>query len=463
MERSSMSGRKYFGTDGVRGTANTEPMTAETALKIGTAAGRYFTNGDHRHSVVIGKDTRLSGYMIEPALTAGFTSVGMDVILVGPLPTPAIAMLTRSLRADLGVMISASHNPYQDNGIKLFGPDGFKLSDEVELEIESMMDNGLGEGLVAPERLGRARRMDDATGRYIESAKQSFPRGRRLDGLKIVIDCANGAAYKVAPAVLWELGAEIVPVGVTPDGFNINKNCGSLHTQLMRESVLSHGADIGIALDGDADRLVLCDEHGTVIDGDQVLGLIGKSWHDQSLLTGGAVVATVMSNMGLEKFLEGHGLRLERTAVGDRYVVERMRSDGFNLGGEQSGHIVLGGHATTGDGLVAALQVLAEMVVRDRPASELLKVFDTYPQLLKNVRLSDKATADAVLAGQTVSDIVADGEGRLNGKGRILLRKSGTEPLIRVMAEGEDDALVRQVVDDIVAVIEKAAVARPIQ
>lgn len=449
--------RKYFGTDGVRGTANTEPMTAETSLRLGMAAGRYFTRGDHRHTVVIGKDTRLSGYMIEPALTAGFVSVGMDVILVGPMPTPAVAMLTQSLRADLGVMVSASHNPFQDNGIKLFGPDGYKLSDEVELEIEAMMDNGLAEGLAAPARLGRARRMDDASGRYIEAVKRSFPTGRRLDGLKVVIDCANGAAYRMAPTVLWELGADVIKVGVTPDGYNINKDCGSLYTQLLRETVLMHGADIGIALDGDADRLVIVDEHGVIIDGDQVLGLIGASWQARGVLTGGGVVATVMSNMGLEIYLKDLGLDLIRTAVGDRYVVERMRANGYNLGGEQSGHIVLGGYATTGDGLIAALQVLAEMVERDRPASEILRVFDAYPQTLKNVRLANKATADALLKAPEVLAAVQSAEGTFKGKGRVLLRKSGTEPLIRVMAEGEDAAKVEKAVDEIVAVIEAAA------
>lgn len=452
-----MSGRKYFGTDGIRGTANTDPMTAEIALKLGMAAGHYFKRGDHRHTVVIGKDTRLSGYMIEPALTAGFVAVGMDVALLGPISTPAVAKLTRSLRADLGVMISASHNPYQDNGIKLFGPDGYKLSDEVELTLEALMDNGLEDMRVSPSRLGKVRRIDDASGRYIESAKQAFPRGRRLDGLKVVIDCANGAAYRSAPQVLWELGAEVIKVGVSPDGMNINKDCGSLYTQLLRETVLLHGADIGIALDGDADRLVLCDEKGVVIDGDQVLGLIGKSWKDQGLLKGGAVVATVMSNMGLESFLKAEGLALERTAVGDRYVVERMREAGFNLGGEQSGHIVLGDHATTGDGLVAALQVLGEMVLRDCPASKLLRVFEPYPQLLKNVRLRDKSQADQLLDDAQVKQAVLDCDAAFAGKGRILLRKSGTEPLVRVMAEGEDKALVEKAVATIVAAIETAA------
>jgi phosphoglucosamine mutase len=452
-----MSGRKYFGTDGIRGTANTPPMTAEVALRLGMAAGRHFTQGDHRHSVVIGKDTRLSGYMLEPALTAGFTSVGMDVILVGPMPTPAVAMLTRSLRADLGVMISASHNPYQDNGIKLFGPDGFKLSDDTERLLEEMMDNGIAEGLVAPARLGRARRMEDAAGRYIEAVKQTFPRGRRLDGLKIVVDCANGAAYRTAPTVLWELGAEVVKIGVDPNGFNINKDVGSQHVQALRETVLMHGADIGIALDGDADRVVLCDEHGVVIDGDQVLGLIGKAWKERGTLDGGAVVATVMSNMGLAKFLEAEGIDLRRTAVGDRYVVECMRAEGFNLGGEQSGHIVLGGHATTGDGLVAALQVLAEMVQRRQAASKVLRVFTAYPQTLRNVRLRDKGQAEHLLQDAGVARAVAAGEERFNGEGRVLLRKSGTEPLIRVMAEGLDQGLVDAVVDDIVTAIEAAA------
>ncbi len=449
--------RKYFGTDGVRGTANVEPMTAQTALKIGMAAGRIFTNGDHRHTVVIAKDTRLSGYMIEPALTAGFVSVGMDVVLCGPLPTPAVAMLTRSMRADLGVMISASHNPFQDNGIKLFGPDGYKLSDDMELAIEDLIDNGLDDGLAAPARLGRARRIEDASGRYIEAAKQAFPRRMTLDGLKIVIDCANGAAYRTAPTVLWELGADVVKVGVSPDGININKDCGSLHTQLLRETVLMHGADIGIALDGDADRVVLCDEKGSVIDGDQLLGLIGQSLKARGELTGGAVVATVMSNMGLEKFLEAQGLDLIRTAVGDRYVVERMRADGFNLGGEQSGHIVLGSHATTGDGLVAALQVLAEMIKRGQPASKVLRVFDPFPQLLRNIRVADKALADSLIVSDSVTRAVQDGEKRFAGKGRVLLRKSGTEPLIRVMAEGENQDLVDAVVGEICDTIQRAA------
>lgn len=447
--------RKLFGTDGIRGTANIDPMTAEMALKLGMAAGRHFTRGEHRHMVVIGKDTRLSGYLLEPALTAGFIAVGMDVVLLGPLPTPAVAMLTRSLRADLGVMISASHNAYQDNGIKLFGPDGFKLSDEDEIEIEHKMFNGLEAYRVGSDHLGKAKRLDDAVGRYIEYAKSSFPRGLRLDGLKIVIDCANGAAYKVAPTVLWELGAEVIPVAVSPDGFNINKDCGSLHTQTLQTQVVAHGAHLGIALDGDADRLVLCDEKGTVIDGDQVMGLIGLTLAKSGKLTGGGIVATVMSNMGLEKHLAGHGLHLHRTNVGDRYVLERMRRDGFNVGGEQSGHIILSDHSTTGDGLVAALQVLAALVEAGRPASQVLHLFDPFPQVLKNVRVIGKP--DAVLALDGVEAAIAAGEARLNGTGRVLIRKSGTEPLIRVMAEGEDKALVDTVVDDIVATISAAA------
>ncbi len=447
--------RKLFGTDGIRGTANLDPMTAETALKLGMAAGRHFTRGSHRHVAVIGKDTRLSGYLLEPALTAGFVAVGMDVVLLGPLPTPAVAMLTRSLRADLGVMISASHNPYQDNGIKLFGPDGFKLSDEDELEIEHMMFNGLEGYRVGSDHLGKAKRLDDAVGRYIEYAKSSFPRGLRLDGLKIVVDCANGAAYKVAPTVLWELGAEVIPVAVNPDGFNINKDCGSLHTEAMRTQVVTHGAHLGIALDGDADRVVLCDEHGTIIDGDQLMGLIGASWKASGLLKGNAVVATVMSNMGLEKFLAGHGIALHRTGVGDRYVLERMRKDGFNVGGEQSGHIILSDHSTTGDGLVAALQVLAAIVESGKAASEVLHLFDPFPQVLKNVRVA--GAPNAVLDHAAVKAAIAEGESRLNGSGRVLIRKSGTEPLIRVMAEGEDDSLVGAVVDDIVAAIKDVA------
>jgi phosphoglucosamine mutase len=448
--------RKLFGTDGVRGTANVEPMTAETAMRLGMAAGHYFTRGAHRHTVVIGKDTRLSGYMLEPALTAGFTSVGMDVVLLGPLPTPAVAMLTRSMRADLGVMISASHNPFEDNGIKLFGPDGFKLSDDAESQIEAHMENGLASHRVAPSALGRARRLDDALGRYIEHTKNTFPRGLRLDGLKIVVDCANGAAYKVAPTILWELGAEVVPVGVTPDGFNINKDCGSLSTDAMRSQVVAHGAHLGLALDGDADRLVLSDEQGNLIDGDQVMALIGRSWRDSGLLKGSAVVATVMSNLGLERFLTGCGLALHRTNVGDRYVLERMRRDGFNLGGEQSGHIILSDYSTTGDGLVAALQVLAALIEAEKPASQVLRLFTPLPQLLKNIRVP-AALNGAILRDPRVLAAIAAGEQRLADVGRLLIRKSGTEPLIRVMAEGDDETMVAQVVDDIIDSIRLAA------
>jgi phosphoglucosamine mutase len=448
--------RKLFGTDGVRGTANIEPMTAETALRLGMAAGSHFTRGDHRHVVVIGKDTRLSGYLLEPALTAGFVAVGMDVILLGPLPTPAVAMLTHSLRADLGVMISASHNPYQDNGIKLFGPDGFKLSDEDERVIEAKMANGLEACRVASDHLGRVRRLDDAGGRYIEYAKNTFPRGLRLDGLKIVVDCANGAAYKVAPTVLWELGAELVPVAVTPDGVNINRDCGSLYTRTLCEQVVAHGADLGIALDGDADRVVLCDETGRVVDGDQVMALIADHWHRDGLLKGGGVVATVMSNLGLERFLAGRGLALARTQVGDRYVLERMRRSGANVGGEQSGHIILTDHSTTGDGLVAALQVLAALVRAGQPASTMLRLFTPLPQLLRNVRLSGRAVDD-LLDDSRVRGAIAAAEARLAGSGRLLIRKSGTEPLIRVMAEGEDEALVAALVDEVCASITRAA------
>jgi phosphoglucosamine mutase len=447
--------RKLFGTDGIRGTANEEPITAETALAVAKAAGRQFLRGDHRHTVVIGKDTRLSGYMLEPALTAGFIAVGMDVVLLGPLPTPAVGMLTRSLRADLGVMISASHNPYQDNGIKLFGPDGFKLSDEVELEIEGRLGDGAGE--VAPaHQLGRAQRLDDALGRYIEFVKSSFPRGLRLDGLKVVIDCANGAAYRVAPKVLYELGAEVVPIGVYPDGFNINQRCGATDPARMQEAVVTQGADFGIALDGDADRAILADEKGKVVDGDQVMALVGRSWLQDGRLAGGAVVATVMSNLGLERFLNGLGCGLVRTPVGDRYVVERMREGGYNVGGEQSGHIVLSDFATTGDGLIAALQVLAVVVQAGKPASAVTRLFEPLPQILRNVRFS----GGAPLEDKTVQAAIRDGESRLGQAGRLVIRKSGTEPLIRVMAEGEDEALVGAVVGAICQTIEQWSGAR---
>ena len=444
--------RKLFGTDGIRGKANTWPMTADLALKLGMAAGQHFTRGKHRHVVVIGKDTRLSGYLLEPALTAGFISGGMDVVLLGPMPTPAVAMLTRSLRADLGVVISASHNPYEDNGINLFGPDGYKLSDEDEASIEAALHSDLDHARVASNHLGKAKRLDDANGRYIEYAKNTFLKGCRLDGLKIVVDCANGAAYKVAPTVLWELGAEVIPLAVTPDGTNINLHCGSQYPQTLQEQVIAHGAHLGMALDGDADRVVLCDEQGTVIDGDQVMALIGGSMAKSGRLQGGGVVATVMSNMGLEKYLGGLGLTLERTAVGDRYVLERMRRDGYNVGGEQSGHIILSDYSTTGDGLVAGLQVLAALVQAERPASEVLKLFTPFPQILKNVR-----APASLLDNATVKAAIHDGEQTLNGTGRVLIRKSGTEPLIRVMAEGEDQPLVLNVVDSIVATIEAAA------
>jgi phosphoglucosamine mutase len=430
-------------------------MTAETAMRLGMAAGHFFTRGKHRHTVVIGKDTRLSGYMLEPALTAGFTSMGMDVVLLGPLPTPAVALLTRSMRADLGVMISASHNPFEDNGIKLFGPDGYKLSDEAESTIERLMEEGLANVRVAPDRLGRARRLDDAIGRYIEYTKSTFPRGLRLDGLKIVVDCANGAAYKVAPTVLWELGAEVVAVGVSPDGFNINRGCGSTAPGFLSAEVLKHGAHLGIALDGDADRLILCDEAGQVVDGDQVLALIARSWSEAGRLAGGGVVATVMSNLGLERFLQRHGLGLDRTRVGDRYVVERMRAGQFNVGGEQSGHMVLTDYATTGDGLLAALQVLAVLVQDGRAASQVLTVFQPLPQRLRSVRFSGVSP----LRAPRVQQAVAAAEATLDGAGRLLIRVSGTEPVVRVMAEGEDAAQVEALVDDLCAVIAEAAAA----
>jgi len=445
--------RKLFGTDGIRGTANHGNMTPEVALRVGMAAAHQFTTGTHRHRVVIGKDTRLSGYMLEPALTAGFVSMGMDVILVGPLPTPAVAMLTRSLRADLGVMLSASHNPYQDNGIKLFGPDGYKLSDAVELQIEQHVENGLAEHLTSPDKLGRAMRLDDARGRYTEYVKQTFPKGSRLDGLKVVVDCANGAAYKVAPEVLWELGAEVVAIGVNPDGFNINRGCGSTDTDYMCSQVVAHQADIGLALDGDADRILVADQNGELVDGDQIMALIAKNLANRGELRGGGVIATVMSNLGLEKYLRSIDLELIRTQVGDRYVVERMRSDGYNVGGEQSGHVVLGDHSTTGDGLIAALQVLAVVVADGRPASEVCRLFQPMPQCLVNVRFE----SGTPLEMDDVKTCIQDGQSRLADSGRVLIRKSGTESLIRVMAEGEDEALVQSVVRDIAAAVERAA------
>jgi phosphoglucosamine mutase len=444
--------RKLFGTDGVRGRANTHPMTAEMALRLGAAAGRYFRrDAGHEHRVVIGKDTRLSGYMLENALTAGLTSTGMNVLLLGPVPTPAVGFLTRSMRADLGVMISASHNPHYDNGIKFFGPDGFKLSDEAEAEIEAILEGEITPA--KPENIGRARRIDDGRGRYQEFAKTTFPAGLRLDGLKVVIDCANGAAYKAAPEVLWELGADVIRVGVTPNGKNINDHCGSTHTQTAAEAVVAHGADVGICLDGDADRVMILDQHGTVADGDQIMALLATRWAAEGRLRGGALVATVMSNLGLERHLERQGLRLERTAVGDRYVVEAMRRGGWNLGGEQSGHIVMTDYATTGDGLIAGLQFLAEMARTGQGASGLIRQFETVPQMLKNVRYG---AGQEPLAAAAVQAVIADAEARLKGRGRLLIRKSGTEPLVRVMAEAEDADLLRDVVDDIVAAVQAA-------
>ncbi len=446
--------RKLFGTDGVRGTANVYPMTADMALRIGAAVGRYFrreAGGVHR--VVIGKDTRLSGYMFENALTAGLTSTGMNVLLLGPVPTPAVGLMTRSMRADLGVMISASHNPASDNGLKFFGPDGFKLSDEMEAEIEALVESGVE--LARPTHIGRARRVDDARFRYGERVKSSLPRDLRLDGLKVVIDCANGAAWRAAPEVLWELGADVVPVGVNPDGLNINRGCGSTRPRVAAEAVAAHGADVGICLDGDADRVIVIDEHGQIADGDQLMALLASRWAEEGRLRGGALVATVMSNLGLERFLAERGIGLERTAVGDRYVVERMRAGGFNLGGEQSGHVVMTDYATTGDGLMAGLHFLAEMLRSGRRASELSRQFVPVPQLLKNVRYE---AGQAPLAARTVKQAIAEAEAALSGRGRLLIRKSGTEPLIRVMAECEDGALLTRTVEHVVAAV-KAAVA----
>ncbi|ENZ79034.1 MULTISPECIES: phosphoglucosamine mutase [Caulobacter] len=448
-----MSKRAYFGTDGIRGQANKHPMTAEVALRVGLAAGKLFRSQDERrHLVVIGKDTRLSGYMIEPALVAGFTSLGMDVRLFGPLPTPAVAMMTRSMRADLGVMISASHNSFADNGIKFFGPDGYKLSDAQELKIEALMDEGLQEGLAAPRELGRVKRIDDAQARYVEIVKATFPRHLSLSGLRIVIDCANGAAYKVAPTALYELGAEVISIGVDPDGTNINEECGSTHPEAMAKMVREYRADIGIALDGDADRLVVCDEKGVVVDGDQIMAIIAGAFAKAGALKGGGVVATVMSNLGLERYLNGLGLNLERTSVGDRYVMQRMREGGFNLGGEQSGHLILSDFSTTGDGLIAALQVLAVLVESGKPMSALGRQFEPVPQLLENVRFAGGKPLEA----KAVKEAIADGEAQLNGAGRIVVRASGTEPLIRIMAEGDDPALVSKVVKSIVSAVKAA-------
>jgi len=433
-------GRKFFGTDGIRGRTNVAPMTADTAMRVGQAAGAFFLRGDHRHRVVIGKDTRLSGYMMESAMVAGFTSVGMDVILVGPMPTPAVAMLTKELRADLGVMISASHNPFADNGIKLFGPDGYKLSDAAEIEIERLMEQPAV--LIDAPKIGRAKRIDDARGRYIHFAKSTFPEHLRLDGLKVVVDCANGAAYHVAPEALWELGAEVVALGTKPNGTNINDGCGSTSPDVLRETVVASGANLGLALDGDADRLIVVDEHGDLVDGDQLMALIALSQKARGTLRGEGIVATVMSNLGLERKLTEAGLALHRTAVGDRYVLEAMREMGRNVGGEQSGHIILSDHATTGDGLVAGLQVLAALVESGKPASEVLHVFEPVPQLLKNVRFS----GGAPLEDDSVKAAIAGAESELGGRGRLVIRRSGTEPLIRVMAEGDDPAMVERLV-----------------
>jgi phosphoglucosamine mutase len=449
-----MSARAYFGTDGIRGQANRHPMTAEVALRVGLAAGKLFrSGGDRRHLVVIGKDTRLSGYTIEPALVAGFASVGMDVRLFGPLPTPGVAMMTRSMRADLGVMISASHNDFADNGIKLFGPDGYKLSDEIELSIEALMDEGLQEGLAEPVELGRVVRNDEAAARYVEIVKGTFPRRLNLNGLRVVIDCANGAAYKVAPTALYELGAEVKEVGVTPNGFNINLECGSTYPKALTKAVREYRADIGIALDGDADRLLICDERGEVVDGDQIMAIIASAWADSDRLKGGGVVGTVMSNLGLERFMTERGLTLERTAVGDRYVSARMREGGFNLGGEQSGHVILSDFSTTGDGLIAALQVLAVLVQSDKPMSALARQFEPVPQKLENVRFANGAKP---LDNVDVKAAIADGEAKLNSSGRLVVRPSGTEPLIRIMAEGDDAKLVAQVVRDIAGAVKQA-------
>jgi phosphoglucosamine mutase len=448
--------RTFFGTDGIRGTANIEPMTAEIALRAGMAAGRHFRRAGYRNRVIIGKDTRLSGYMLEPALTAGFISMGMDVVLTGPIPTPAIGMLVKSMRADLGVMLSASHNRFHDNGIKLFGPDGFKLSDAAEAEIEALMQGDLAADRAAPDALGRAKHLrDDVHGRYMEAVKATFPRGLRLDGLKIVVDCANGAAYKVAPTVLWELGADVVPVAVEPNGFNINDACGSTHPALVSAAVREHKADLGIALDGDADRLLMVDAEGRELDGDQLIAAIAEYWLGEGRLKGGGVVGTVMSNLGLERFLNDLGIGLARTAVGDRYVVEAMRKSGCNLGGEQSGHIVLSDYATTGDGLMAALQILAIVVRSHAPVSEVCRMFPPVPQLLRNVRYPRGADP---LSSPAIEAAIAAAEAQLGG-GRLLIRKSGTEPLIRVMAEGDDAAAVERIVEELAGTIERAVQA----
>ncbi len=444
--------RKYFGTDGIRGRAN-GTITPELALKVGQAAGLIFRRGDYRNRVLIGKDTRLSGYMIETALVAGFTSVGLDVFQTGPMPTPAVAMLTRSMRADLGVMISASHNPYDDNGIKLFGPDGFKLSDEVEFEIEELVGSELVKRLAKSADLGRARRIDDGQGRYVEFAKRTLPRNLSLDGLRVVVDCANGAAYKVAPQALWELGAEVISMGVEPDGFNINRECGSTETAPLCRKVKEMRADIGIALDGDGDRVLIADERGRIVDGDQLLAVIAESWKADGRLAKPGIVATVMSNLGLERYLEKLGISLARTPVGDRYVLEHMRAHGFNVGGESSGHIILSDYTTTGDGLLTALQVLAVVKKQEQPVSNVCHRFDPLPQVLKNVRYK----SGKPLENAKVRNAIKDAQARLDGHGRLIVRSSGTEPVIRVMGEGDDKVLVEEVVDGIVDALTSAA------
>ncbi len=445
--------RALFGTDGIRGLANRDPMTSEVALKVGMAAGKIFTNGEHRHRVVIGKDTRLSGYMIESALVSGFTAVGMDVFQLGPMPTPAVAMLTRSMRADLGVMISASHNAYSDNGIKLFGPDGYKLSDENEHEIEALVGGDMSSLLAKPEKIGRAKRIDSAQERYIEFAKRTLPRNLSFEGLRVVIDCANGAAYKVAPLALWELGAEVISIGVDPNGFNINKDCGSVSTEALCQKVREVRADIGIALDGDADRVLISDEKGRLVDGDQLMAVVAASWQARGRLAGNGIVATVMSNLGLERYLGDLGLTLARTPVGDRYVVEHMRKHGYNVGGEQSGHMVLSDFATTGDGIVSALQILSVVIESGKPVSEVCNRFEPLPQILESVRFEDGQP----LEEQSVQSVIDESKTRLGNTGRLVIRPSGTEPVIRVMAEGDDADLVGAVVNDIVDALRATA------
>lgn len=445
--------KSYFGTDGIRGMANSFPMTADIAMRVGMAAGIVFRRGTHRHRVVIGKDTRLSGYMIENALVAGFTAAGMDVFLLGPVPTPGVAMLTRSLRADIGVMISASHNSFEDNGIKLFGPDGYKLSDKIEAAIEKLLETDVSAQLANASDIGRATRVEGVDARYVEFVKRTLPRRQSLEGIRVVVDCANGAAYKVAPEALWELGADVVTIGNEPNGLNINLECGSTDTRALCKKVSETRADVGIALDGDADRVIIVDENAKVIDGDQMMAAISSHWHSQSKLTGGGVVATVMSNLGLERYLEGEGLKLARTKVGDRYVVEHMRANGFNLGGEQSGHMVMSDFTTTGDGLLAALQILSVVQSSGKPVSEVCNKFEPVPQILKNVRYS----SGEPLKDKTVVEAISDGEAQLGNTGRLVIRASGTEPLIRVMAEGDDAALVASVVDDIAGAVSKIA------